>query len=47
MVERLRSRGAPIAVSCLLHLGLATSLVVRESCGARLRVRASHVPVGS
>ncbi len=30
MVELLRSRGAPIAVSCLLHLGLATGLVVGQ-----------------
>ena len=30
MVERLRSRGAPIAVSCLLHVGLATGLVVGQ-----------------
>ena len=28
------------------HIELPTSLVVRESCGARLRVRASQVPVG-
>jgi len=30
LVERLRSRGAPIAVSCLLHVGLATGLVVGQ-----------------
>jgi periplasmic protein TonB len=30
LVELLRSRGAPIAVSCLLHLGLATGLVVGQ-----------------
>ena len=30
MVELLRSRGTPIAVSCLLHLGLATGLVVGQ-----------------
>jgi protein TonB len=30
LVELLRSRGTPIAVSCLLHLGLATGLVVGQ-----------------
>jgi protein TonB len=30
LFERLRSRAAPIAVSCLLHLGIATGLVVGQ-----------------
>lgn len=50
MIEQLRSRGTPIAVSCLLHVALATGLVVGEHWGqlwvsAAIAVRPPVLPV--
>jgi DNA-binding LacI/PurR family transcriptional regulator len=41
LINRIEGQGGPPR-----QIELPTSLVVRESCGARLRVRASQVPVG-